>query len=64
MKKQPYTEVEFKQRAWDGKWEMLGKVLDHDNKYIYTTDSGNKVSLIPEKWITVGVYDYMIEMLD
>lgn len=57
-------ETQFKQRAYDGKWERLVKVMDFDNKYDYSTESGTKVSLIPEKWVTVGVYDYMLEFVD
>lgn len=57
-------ETQFKQRAYDGKWERIIKVMDYDNKYTYDTESGSKVSLIPEKWMTVGVYDYMLEFVD
>ena len=54
-------ETAFKQRAYDGKWERLAKIVDFDNKYTYQTESGSKVTLVPEKWITVGVYDYIME---
>lgn len=57
-------ETQFKQRAFDGKWERIGKIVDFDNKYTYETESGSKVTLIPEKWITLGVYDYMMELED
>lgn len=57
-------ETQFKQRAHDGKWERIIKVMDHENKYTYSTESGSKVTLIPEKWVTVGVYDYMMELID
>lgn len=57
-------ETQFKQRAFDGKWERIVKVMDHDNKYTYSTESGSKVTLIPEKWVTVGVYDYLLEFID
>lgn len=57
-------ETQFKQRAYDGKWERIAKVIDYDQKYTYMTDSGQKISLIPEKWITIGVYDYMLELQD
>lgn len=53
---------EFKQRQSDGKWQRLGLVMDHDNAYSYSTDSGAKVALVPEKWVTLGVYDYMMEL--
>lgn len=55
-------ETQFRQRKYDGKWEQLGSVFDTENAYIYTTDSGNKVNLIPLKWITIGVYDYLGEL--
>ena len=57
-------ETQFKQRAFDGKWERLGKIVDFDNKYTYQTESGSKVTLIPERWITLGVYDYLVEFAD
>ena len=57
-------ETDFKQRALDGKWERIAKIVDYDNRYTYTTDSGSKVTLIPEKWITLGVYDLMMEIVD
>lgn len=54
-------ETQFKQRAYDGKFERLGKVMDEENKYSYKTESGNVVSLIPTKWIVTGVYDYLFD---
>lgn len=57
-------ETQFKQRAYDGKWERIAKVMDFDNEYRYATESGTKVSLIPEKWVTLGVYDVMLEFVD
>jgi hypothetical protein len=50
------------QRAYDGKWEKLAKVMDYDNKYVYKTESGNRMTYVPEKWMTVGVFDYMMEL--
>lgn len=55
-------ETQFKQRAFDGKWERIVKTPDYDNKYTYTNEAGNKVSYIPEKWTTVGVYDFLDEL--
>ena len=55
-------EEQFKQRAFDGKWERIVKTMDYDNKYSFTNEAGNKVSYIPEKWVTVGVYDYLGEL--
>ena len=57
-------EVQYKQRAYDGKWERIGRIVDYDNKYTYGTESGSKVTLIPEKWVTLGVYDYLLEFVD
>ena len=57
-------ETTLKQRAFDGKWERIAKIVDFDNKYTYQTESGSKVTLVPEKWITIGVYDYIMEFED
>jgi len=27
-------------------------------------ENGNRTTLIPEKWVTVGVYDYLMEIAD
>jgi len=32
-------ETQFVQRAYDGKWEKLAKVMDYDNKYVYKSES-------------------------
>jgi hypothetical protein len=58
------NECEFKQRAYDGKWERVEKVPDPENAYRYKTESGNVVTMIPEKWVTTGVFDYMMEFVD
>ena len=55
---------EFKQRAFDGKWERIVKIMDLDNSYSFVNENGNRTTLIPEKWVTVGVYDYMMEIAD
>lgn len=55
-------ETQFKQRAFDGKWERIVKIMDYDNKYTYATESGQRVSLVPTRWVTVGVYDYLMEL--
>lgn len=57
-------ETQFRQRAYDGKWERLGKIIDYDNKYAYQTSSGSSVALIPEKWVTLGVYGLMMEIVE
>lgn len=55
-------ETQWKQRDYDGKWEKLAKVMDYDNKYVYKTESGNKMTYVPEKWMTVGVFDCLVEL--
>lgn len=56
-------ETQFKQRAWDGKWEKIVRIMDFASRYSYHNEYGNKVSYIPEKWLTIGVYDYIGEMI-
>lgn len=56
--------IEFKQRAYDGKWEAIAKVMDHENAYTYKTEFGNVVTMTPEKYVCVGVYDYLMEFVD
>jgi hypothetical protein len=55
-------ETQFVQRAYDGKWEKLAKVMDYDNKYVYKSESGSNLTYIPTKWMTVGVYDMLVEL--
>lgn len=57
-------ETQFRQRAYDGMWEKVVKIMDHENTYSYTTESGYRVTLIPEKWITAGVFDLNVEIID
>ena len=57
-----FYEIEHKQRAFDGKWEKLVRVMDHENKYTYKSETGSTLTYTPTKWITVGVYDYMGEL--
>jgi hypothetical protein len=54
-------ETQFKQRDYDSKWEKLARVMDYDNKYIYKSESGQKMTYVPTKWVTVGVFDYVGE---
>ena len=55
-------ETQFKQRAYDGKWEKLARVMDYDNKYVYKSESGQRMTYVPTKWMTVGVFDYVGEL--
>lgn len=64
MKKNRFLETELKQRAYDGKWELLARIMDHENSYTYGGENGNVITLVPEKWITIGVYDYLMEIVN
>lgn len=55
---------EFKQRAYDGKWQRWIKIPDEDNAYTYTSESGSRFTLVPETWVVAGVYDYLMEIVD
>lgn len=57
-------ETAFRQRAFDGKWERIVKIVDEDNAYTYINEYGNRATTIPLKWVTVGVYDYLMEIED
>lgn len=57
-------EEDFKQRAYDGKWERIGKIMDMENSYSFVNENGNRTTHIPTKWITLGVYDYLMEIVD
>lgn len=60
-----YIKTEFRQRAYDGKWEKIALIADVENAYSYKMDADSNVTVtyIPEKWVTVGVYDYEIEVV-
>ena len=55
-------ETQFKQRAYDNKWEKIARVMDYDNKYVYKSESGQRMTYVPTKWMTVGVFDYVGEL--
>ena len=55
-------ETQLKQRAYDGKWERIVEIIDDNNKYTMRDESGNTVTYTPTKWVTVGVYDYLLEL--
>lgn len=62
--KMQILEEDFKQRAFDGKWERIGKIKDFDNSYSFVNENGQSMTHIPTKWITLGVYDYLMEIVD
>lgn len=59
-----FIDAEFRQRSYDGRWELVAMYLDLDQSYAYINESGVKVVDIPKKWITVRVYDWIGEIVD
>jgi hypothetical protein len=56
-------ETQIVQRDYDKRWERIVKVMDHENAYTFKNEFGTSVTHIPEKWLTVAVYDYMMEVV-
>jgi hypothetical protein len=54
-------ESQIVQRDFDKRWERIVKVMDHENAYSYSNENGVPVTLIPTKWLTVAVYDFLME---
>lgn len=57
-------ETQIVQRDWDKRWEKIVKIMDTENAYTYRNENGVSVSLIPERWITVAVYDLLMEIIE
>ena len=57
-------ETELVQRAFDNKWERIGKIIDYENSYTYFDENGLQTTLIPTKWITLNVYDFIMEEVE
>lgn len=55
-------ETQFVQRSFDGRWEKIARIMDKENAYTYKNETGTSVTLIPEKWVTIAVYDFMMEI--
>ena len=54
-------ETQLVQRDFDKRWEMIAKIRDYENSYEYVDEQGNKIVFVPEKWVTTGVYDFILE---
>jgi hypothetical protein len=52
----------MKQREYDGKWMLMAKVPDTDNRYSYKSENGQVYHIVPTMWIIIGVYDYLLEI--
>lgn len=55
-------ESQLVQREYDGAWERIIKVEDIENSYEYVDEAGVKVKYTPTKWITAGVYPFIMEV--
>ena len=61
--KTPILEFASYYRAFDNKWEILGKILDKENTYTYTTETKQRISHTPEKWVCVDVLNDVVEVI-
>ena len=50
--------------AFDGKWQRWIKIADVDNAYTCTSETGSRMTYVPEMWVVAGVYDYLMEIAD
>lgn len=57
-------ETQIVQREWDKRWEKVVKIMDNENAYTYRNENGISVTLIPEKWLVLEVYDFIMEIVD
>jgi hypothetical protein len=49
------------QRAYDGRWEKIALVSEDKDYYRYKDERGSMVTLTSPYWITVAVYDFIME---
>jgi hypothetical protein len=54
-------ETELVQREYDGRWEKIAKIIDRENEYQYADESGVKMVTTPTRWVTVAVYDFLMD---
>lgn len=57
-------DTEVRKRPYDGKWQLNGKIDDHENSYTFQDEKKRKVTLVPTKWITLNVFDYLVDAED
>lgn len=55
-------ETQTVQRAYDGKWEQIGRYKDHENSYSFRNELGMRETIVPDKWITLKVFDFIVEI--
>ena len=49
--------TEWKQRAFDKKWMLMGQVYDNENAYAYKNEAGASFQYVPTMWIVLDVQD-------
>ena len=54
-------EVQIVQRDFDKRWERIVKVHDYENSYQYRDENGMRQTLVPTKWVTTHVFDFILE---
>jgi len=64
MSKNKVIEYDVRQRTYDRKWELLGKFQDHENSYTYVSETNQKETHTPEKWVTLRVFDLLAVLED
>jgi hypothetical protein len=55
------SKTELVQREYDGKWVLWGFIPD-PNEDITDEYWHDKEMLFPYRWVTLGVYDYRLEI--
>ena len=53
-------ETQLVQRAYDGYYEKIVKVMDYENAYTFVNESGQRVTHTPTKWLTTAVYPFIM----
>lgn len=54
-------ETQIIQREFDGRWEKVVRVEDYENSCTYINEYGKRTTYVPHKWLTVAVYDFLME---
>ena len=60
MNNNDVLETQLVQRAYDGYYEKIVKVMDHDNSYSFKNEAGVQTTLTPTKWVTTAVFPWIM----
>lgn len=59
------NKIEYKQRAYDGKWMKLVQEDDVENFYgPFINQDGKPDGFMPTRWVIADVYDSALEMIE